>query len=103
MFICDERNIQDKTPSPQTSMGRFWLQNRFVSLPRDLSPDKIDKCVFPKTILPLLYAYRQGSKPSIPIKTLRYLMTFGFAAVNIDVYCTMIKLKLLSATFHIVR
>ena len=35
MFICDKRNVQDKIPSPppQMSMGRFWLQNRFVSLP----------------------------------------------------------------------
>ena len=34
MFICDKRNVQDKTPSlHQMSMGCFWLQNRFVSLP----------------------------------------------------------------------
>ena len=33
MFVSDKRNVQDKTPSPQTSMGCFWLQNRFVSLP----------------------------------------------------------------------
>ena len=32
MFIYDKRNIQDKTASPQTSKGFFWLQYR-LSLP----------------------------------------------------------------------
>ena len=33
MFFVTKETFSTKPPPPQTSIGRFWLQNRFVSLP----------------------------------------------------------------------